>query len=74
MPYMWHDGWGMGWFMLHGIGSLILVAVLVVAVVYLVRGGSVGRHSSALDVLEERYARGEIDRDEYLQKKADLRK
>jgi len=30
------------------------------------------RHSPGLDVLEERYARGEIDRDEYLQKKKDL--
>jgi putative membrane protein len=26
----------------------------------------------ALDVLEERYAKGEIGRDEYLQKKADI--
>jgi putative membrane protein len=30
------------------------------------------RRSSGLDVLEERYARGEINRDEYLQKKQDL--
>jgi uncharacterized membrane protein len=28
--------------------------------------------SSALDVLEQRYARGEIGRDEYLQKKNDI--
>ena len=26
----------------------------------------------ALEILEERYARGEVDRDEYLQKKQDL--
>lgn len=74
MPYMWDGGWGMGWTMLHGIGSLLLIAVLVVAVIYLVRGGTASRQSSALDILEERYARGEIGRDEYLQKKADLRK
>jgi putative membrane protein len=30
------------------------------------------RRSPGLDVLEERYARGEINRDEYLQKKRDM--
>lgn len=36
------------------------------------RGGPGGRSSSALTLLEERYARGEIQREEYLQKKGDL--
>ena len=31
-----------------------------------------GRRQPGLDVLEERYARGEINRDEYLQKKKDI--
>jgi putative membrane protein len=30
------------------------------------------RRSTGLDLLEERYARGEISREEYLQKKHDL--
>jgi len=33
---------------------------------------TLSRSISALDVLEERYARGEIGRDEYLQKKTDI--
>jgi uncharacterized membrane protein len=32
----------------------------------------VGRRQPGLDVLEERYARGEINSDEYLQKKKDI--
>jgi putative membrane protein len=35
-------------------------------------GHGAERRSSALDVLEERYARGEINRDEYLEKKKDI--
>jgi putative membrane protein len=57
---------------------LILIAV-VVGIVWLVRSmTTTGRHnepphrSPGLDVLEERYGRGEINRDEYLQKKRDM--
>jgi putative membrane protein len=35
-------------------------------------GHEMGRRSPGLDALEERYARGEINRDEYLQKKRDI--
>jgi len=64
-----------GWMMVHGIFWLIL---LVFAILLVLRvGNPAGREGSAgrspgLDVLEERYARGEIDRTEYLQKKHDL--
>jgi uncharacterized membrane protein len=30
------------------------------------------RHSTGLEILSRRYARGEIDRDEYLQKRGDI--
>lgn len=58
---------------------LILIAV-VASIVWLIRSISGGggrealppRRPAGLDILEERYARGEIDRDEYLQKKQDL--
>jgi putative membrane protein len=77
---MW-DGWnGWAWFgPLHFIIPLLFWAVIITAVVLLVRyaAGSgalprAGRRSPGLDVLEERYARGEINRDEYLQKKGDI--
>ncbi len=65
------DGWGgavMGW---------LLVVVLVALIGWLVwavarrSSGSVSSES-AREVLDRRYARGEIDREEYLQRKADL--
>lgn len=82
---MGYDGWGWGVGMaLHGVVWLVFVAALAVAAVALVRylwrlGGpassgaapGAGR-GSALAILEERYARGEIERDEFLKKKQDL--
>ena len=81
---MW--GYGHDWGMMGGWGGgafntiiwpLVLVA-LVIGVIWFVRSPSYGgtwrlpRRSSALDILEERYARGEINRDEFLQKKQEI--
>ena len=70
------DGWGGGAFGMI-IWPLVLIA-LVVGVIWYVRSpsyagtGRMPRRSSGLDILEERYARGEIERDEYLQKKQEI--
>jgi putative membrane protein len=71
------DGWG-GWGM--AVFGWLFMALIVVLVAWLiwttVRGGEPRRPSSrsaALEVLDERYARGEIEREEYLQRKEDLR-
>ena len=66
--------WSMGGFM--GLGW-ILILVAVVAVVWLLMrgpfsGGTKTGRRSALDILKERYARGEIGREEFEQKKRDL--
>jgi putative membrane protein len=60
------------------IGTIILT-IVVAGILWLVWSLSaertqnrLGRRSPALDALEQRYASGEIDRDEYLQKKRDL--
>jgi len=68
-------GMGGGWFGM-GLWWLVLVAVVAVLVVALSRrggaaSGGLGRES-ARDVLDRRYAAGEIGRDEYEQKKRDL--
>lgn len=70
MGYGFHEGWGMGggWFW-----PLILIVVIVLL---LMRRGAPHSKSSppptALEELERRYARGEIGREEFLQKKSDL--
>ena len=74
-------GWGW-WMPFHGILSVLLLVLVIVGIVALVRpafgAGAHGFHghgrgrSPGLDVLEERYAKGEMQRDEYLQKKRDL--
>jgi putative membrane protein len=81
-PYDGMGQWmGWGWWMpFHGILSLLLLILVVVGIVALIRflfngrGRGVPGHgrSPGLEVLEERYAKGEIQRDEYLQKKRDL--
>jgi len=75
-------GWdGLGWFWpFHFIIPLLFLAIIITAVVMLVRYATgwgdhsprLERRSPGLDVLEERYARGEIKRDEYLEKKRDI--
>ncbi len=82
MMWWWNDasqGEGWPWWMLmHGIGPIFLLALLIGGVILLVRfvrdsDGTVRRTgSTAIEILERRYARGEIDREEYLQKRHDI--
>jgi putative membrane protein len=55
---------------LFGLAWLAFWIAVVIIVVRLLRSGpSTTRPSSALRVLEERYARGEIDRDEFFERR-----
>lgn len=68
--YEWHGfGGGMMW-----IFWILILIALVWFVVFAARqaGGSQKREKSALEILKERYARGEIDRDEFKQMRDDL--
>jgi putative membrane protein len=59
-----------------GIGILLLLIILIVAAVLIARNypfsGRVGPTSDALRVLQERYARGEIDEQEYQRRREQL--
>lgn len=72
-------GYGWGWSPFHGVIWLVIAAVVIALVVWLVRSSThagtrtiAERRSAGLELLEERYARGEINREEYLQKKRDI--
>ena len=81
----WSGGFGMmgtgmmgtGGFM--GIGLIVFWGLVIWAIVALARGNAFGgsqsspeRSDSALDILKKRYARGEISREEFEDRKKDL--
>jgi len=78
-PFGFADGWSWLW-PFHFVIPLLFLALIITAVVLIVRyaigeGGRLSspeRRSPGIDALEERYARGEINRDEYLVKKRDI--
>lgn len=78
-----HDGWGWGGWALMGVAMIVFWAVvltlMVLAIRYLIsaRGSGTFRQADSATppegVLAQRYARGEIDDDEYRQRIAVLR-
>jgi putative membrane protein len=81
----WHMGpgmmgdWGMGWF--GGIFMIVFWILILVGLVFVIRwllqatgkkGDSGQRGSQAIDILKERYARGEIDKAQFDSMKRDL--
>lgn len=69
----WGDSWSAGWtFGLMHVLWWVLAIALVVVIFRAVAGR--GRHrDSALEILRERYARGEIDAAEFEERKKQLR-
>ncbi len=68
---------GGGW-ILGPVMMILFIAVIVAVVVLVVRwlggtGGTGGQPKAALDILEERFARGEIDKDEFEARRQALR-
>ena len=82
---MWHTGDGMGWWMIWGGLMMILFWGAIIALVIWAaqslsqhdggqtQSGSIPRQARPpLEIAKERYARGEISRDEFEQMKRDL--
>jgi putative membrane protein len=78
MP-MWGQGWGPGWGVL-GLMHVAWWALVIMGLVALVRwvsrrgasGAPPAQEDRAVAILRERYARGEIDKAEFEERKRDL--
>jgi putative membrane protein len=71
---MWYgDGWWMMLWMLLFWAGIVLVLVWAVRGVFDGGRTSTGDRHTALEILEQRFARGEIDRDEFEQRRSALR-
>ena len=74
---MWHD-WSMGWHMVWmGLGALVLIAALIGLGWILGRaatGPNDTPHDSPEAILKRRFARGEIDEQEYERRLEQLRR
>ena len=77
---MWGDwgGWGMGWGIFGALHMLLWWVLIILGIVVLVKwlfggaGSAQGKEDRALEILKERYARGEIGKEEFEQKRRDL--
>lgn len=69
-----HAGWMNGGGLMMLMWWLLPVALLISLVIYWIKPGTAQgtADKSALDILKERYARGEIDKGEFEEKKRDI--
>lgn len=73
----WIDGYGWmgpGWIVMIIFWALVVAAAIALVRWFGMRDRESGdaRRRTPLEILQERYARGEIERDEYEQKRRDL--
>ena len=80
---MWGDGWGWGHMFFGSFMMLLFWGGLIILIVFAVRSMGTGSPrggdgpapgNRALDILEERYARGEIEKEEYEERRRLLSK
>ena len=72
-PMWWMGGaWGIGMMFMMLLFWGLIIAGLVLGIRWLVTQGKEPRSDSALEILRQRYARGEINKEEFEAKKRDL--
>lgn len=72
-PMWWMGGpWGIVMMFMMFLFWILVIVGIVLAVRWLVREGKERRSDSAMEILRQRYARGEINKEEFEAKKRDL--
>lgn len=71
MHEMW-GAWGIGMMLMMLVFWGLIIVALVLGIRWLATRGGLPRTDSALDILRQRYARGEINKEEFEAKKRDL--
>lgn len=83
MPYSamdWWNGYMTDWFPFMGFMMMLFWLIVLIAIAYLVYRllsggeGAIRPKRTAMETLNERYARGEISREDYLRMKEDIGK
>lgn len=77
MGYYWGNNLGYGTMSFGWVFMILIWVLVIVGLVFLVKSFASGSNGArqqnrALDVLKERYAKGEIDKNEFEEKKKDL--
>jgi putative membrane protein len=72
MPWMW-GAWGIGMMLMMLVFWVLVIVGIVLAIRWLAGQGERARSDRAIEILRERYARGEIDKDEFEARRRDLR-
>ena len=69
---MWWWGWGLGMMLMMLLFWGLVIAGLVLGVRWLIDQGKPERSVTALEILKQRYAKGEIGKEEFEAKERDL--